>query len=470
MKKTLVHRFQLKRIDKMTKLFILGLSFLPIASYAAEGVPVIPAPIDVLQIKNLSTTANRFNVGNTINTICPGSTIAGTQLKSRCDQLVRIGGAPISDQQINGILGQVTSEQTASQNTQALEMNNSALSDVSNRLNSIKCRQKMQGQSSKHSNSIPECGQAGMASSITLNGNRLVNKEAAGDEDFSRLGVYANANIGFGNRVATANAKGYKLDLHGTTLGVDYRFNDQFLLGTAFNYQNSRAGFLNNQGSLETDKFTGTLYASFFTGSGFFVDGIFSGSHQNYDSTRHIEYTVPGETINTDVRGKNNADEYNVAMTTGYNFRLANLTITPQIRVDYTTTQVDALDETGGEGWSMHINDQQFESLQTVPGLSLSYPVSLSWAVIMPTVRAEYVHEFNNDSRAIITHFAQDPSKNRFNIFTDSPDRDYINLNAGISAQFKYGISAFVNYETVQAHSYVNNHNFTGGVRFELPL
>jgi outer membrane lipase/esterase len=317
---------------------------------------------------------------------------------------------------------------------------------------------------------MPECDSASLTTSLLINGYGDTNKAAAGDDSSDRLGLYANGNIGFGDRIATVNAKGYNLDTHGATVGVDYRFSDNFLVGTAFNYQSSRAGFLNNAGKLDTDKYTGTLYASFFTDNGFFVDGLFSGSHIDFDNTRHLEYSVPAETISTNVQGKNSGDEFNVAMTGGYNLAFGGLTVTPQIRVDYTTTQVDALDETGGLGWAMHIDEQQFESLQTAPGVRLSYAISLPWAVIMPMARAEYIHEFENDSRAIISNFALDPSKTRFNVFTDKPDRDYINVSAGISAQFIHGISAFVNYETVQAHSYVNNHNFTGGVRVELPF
>jgi hypothetical protein len=95
---------------------------------ANAQVAIVPAQLDVLQINNVPTTANQFNVGNTINTICPGATLGGVSnpLKVRCNSLVRASGpgAGISNQQITGILGQVTSEQTASQNTQALECQN----------------------------------------------------------------------------------------------------------------------------------------------------------------------------------------------------------------------------------------------------------------------------------------------------------------------------------------------------------
>jgi outer membrane lipase/esterase len=305
--------------------------------------------------------------------------------------------------------------------------------------------------------------------------NDTFNKAAAGDDSFDRLGVFVNGDIGYGDRRTTTNEAGYNLNTHGVTAGVDYRFTDNFLLGTAFGYNNATSAYFSNLGKLETNSYSGAIYGSFFTESGFFVDGIFNGSHVDYASNRQIQYSLPTEKtpngiINTNAFGNNQGDEFNVAMTSGNNFNFGGLTVTPQIRVDYTTSQVDALNEQGGLGWALHVDQQDFESLQTAPGLQLAYAISLPWAVIIPMARAEYIHEFKNDSRNINTSYVQDTSQTRFNILTDKPDRDYIIASAGMSAQFAHGISAFVNYDTVQANYYVNNHNFTGGVRVELPF
>jgi outer membrane autotransporter protein len=251
---------------------------------------------------------------------------------------------------------------------------------------------------------------------------------------------------------------------------MDYRITDNFLLGTAFSYNNATSRYANNLGKLEADNYSGAIYASFFTEKGLFIDGVFSGSHLDYDSTRHIEYSVPGDTVNINATGENSGYAFNVAMTAGFNFNYGGLLVTPLIRVDYTTNDVDSLDEQGGQGWELHIDSQDFDSLQTAAGLQLAYAISFPWGVISPMVQAEYIHEFKNDARNLRAHYLQDPSKTRFNIGTDRPDRDYITLTAGIAAQFTHGISAFVSYDTVQAHSYVTNHNFTGGLRIELPF
>ena len=411
----------------------------------------------VVNEPTLDSTDNQEAVNNAILTICPEG-IVGEELQVRCNNLVG-SGSPTD------VLTKVTSEQTAAQKSMSLEMNNGQFATLTNRISAI--RSGRQGGGLTISGLTFDSSGNPISRNQLANMNANLNKAAAGDESFDRLGVFVNGNIGFGDRRTTSNEAGYNLDTHGATVGMDYRFTDNFLLGMAFGYNNAYSGYANSLGTLEADNYTGAIYGSFFTENGFFVDGIFSGSHIDYSTRRHIQYAI-SETINTNAFGDNQGDEFDVAMTSGYNFNHGGLTVTPQVRVEYTTNQVDALNERGGQGWALHVDSQDFESLQTAAGLQMAYAVNLPWAVIMPMVRAEYIHEFKNDQRNITAYFVQDPSQTRFNIMTDKPDRDYIILNAGMSAQFAHGISAFVSYDTVQAHSYVNNHNFVGGVRMAL--
>jgi hypothetical protein len=55
-----------------------------------------------------------------------------------------------------------------------------------------------------------------------------------------------------------------------------------------------------------------------------------------------------------------------------------------------------------------------------------------------------------------------------FSIPTDSPDRDFVTLGAGVSAVFRNGIQGFVNFETVEGLSNVDNRGVIAGLRFEL--
>ena len=54
-----------------------------------------------------------------------------------------------------------------------------------------------------------------------------------------------------------------------------------------------------------------------------------------------------------------------------------------------------------------------------------------------------------------------------FVIFTDRPKRSYFDWAAGFSAQFPYGISAFVDYNAVAGESNIHTHEFAFGVRLQ---
>jgi uncharacterized protein with beta-barrel porin domain len=72
-----------------------------------------------------------------------------------------------------------------------------------------------------------------------------------------------------------------------------------------------------------------------------------------------------------------------------------------------------------------------------------------------------------NDSRSVTAKFTNDPFNTFFAIPTNAPDRDYAGVGAGLTALFKQGVSAFVNYETVLGLKDVSHHEFTGGIRVE---
>ena len=90
----------------------------------------------------------------------------------------------------------------------------------------------------------------------------------------------------------------------------------------------------------------------------------------------------------------------------------------------------------------------------------------MPFGVLSPTVRFEWEHEYENNSRTITSHSVVDPGS-VLTVKTNGPDRDYFNLGAGVSATFKRGTSAFFYYEAVLGRNNFTNNSFTAGLRFE---
>jgi uncharacterized protein YhjY with autotransporter beta-barrel domain len=87
--------------------------------------------------------------------------------------------------------------------------------------------------------------------------------------------------------------------------------------------------------------------------------------------------------------------------------------------------------------------------------------------VLLPQVRIEWEHEFKNDSRFIAARFVNDPLQQSILFATDGPDRDYVNIGVALSATFRGGIAAFIDYETVLGLANVTGNAFTLGIRGE---
>jgi outer membrane lipase/esterase len=247
-------------------------------------------------------------------------------------------------------------------------------------------------------------------------------------------------------------------------MGVDYRYSDQFVLGGALNYISTNSDYLSRSSTLDIDGYSLSLYGSYYQSEQVFIDSILSIGLNNYDSQR--EFTTGG--INHDLKGDTDGAEYAFSLGGGYEFNYQNLSFVPQARVNYLHVKVDSYDESSsGSGLNLSIDDQDIESLITSISGNLSLAYSTQYGVFIPYLSIEWAHEFENDSRAIIAHFVNDPTKTNFSVLTDDPDQDYFFLGLGVSAAMANGKSAFLHYEQMLDHSDTSQYTVTAGFRLE---
>ncbi len=91
----------------------------------------------------------------------------------------------------------------------------------------------------------------------------------------------------------------------------------------------------------------------------------------------------------------------------------------------------------------------------------------MDWGVLVPAVRLDYVHEFDDDSRAILSSFAGDPAGNNVLTLTEDPDRNFFQGGVSATAILPNGLMPFVDYQGLFGHSFLENHLFSAGIRFE---
>lgn len=164
--------------------------------------------------------------------------------------------------------------------------------------------------------------------------------------------------------------------------------------------------------------------------------------------------------------GDTDGNRISASASAGYQFSRQALTYGPYSQVNFVYADVDGFTESGAGNFNLVVKDEEVRSFTSVFGVRADYAISTFWGVISPSVRAEWEHEFSNDSRTVVTAFSANPN-GLINVQTKAPDRNYFNVGAGVSATLPRGITAFADFEILLAHKDLDNHTITVGARME---
>ncbi len=280
------------------------------------------------------------------------------------------------------------------------------------------------------------------------------------------LGVFVTGNGEFGRFAGSSEELGYDLGSGGVTAGVDYRFTDELVAGVAVGYQGTKASFDGYNGDVVSNAVSPTLYASYNHG-GFYADGLLSYGYTGSFVKRRIRYA----NINRTAHGNTNASDYTIGLGAGYEFALdqvaEGLSVGPRARFDYFYQTINGFDEFGANGLNLRYDPYRINSAITSLGIDASYAISTDFGVLTPQVRVDWQHEFLNDNNPMSARFAADPNQFRFFVIPAQTDRDFVGLGVGVVATLPYGVSAFVNYDTIIGLRNISDNVFSVGGRYE---
>lgn len=293
---------------------------------------------------------------------------------------------------------------------------------------------------------------------------------AALNDASGRLGGFINANYNKGDKNTTGREDGFDFKNTGLTAGLDYRFTDSFVAGLGVSRSETDADITRSLGDVRTKAWAGSLYGSYYVRD-YYVDAHFGYSDINFDTRRNIVVptmtTVPG--FNTSATGSTNGKQHNFALGAGYDIKREAYTVTPYASFSMLKLDIDAYSESEpNNGLGLDIGKQTVKSTQSVLGVKLAKTISTASGVLVPYVSAEWNHEYKNDSRSLTAKYTNDPFNSfTFAIPTDSPDRNYFTVGAGISGVFANGLQSFVSVATVLGLKDVKNYGIVVGLRKE---
>ena len=303
--------------------------------------------------------------------------------------------------------------------------------------------------------------------------------ESSEDETsfFSNIGVFMQGTDFFGNKELTGDPA-FGFDNKDVGLGVDYKLGENIVIGTIFNYTNGDIDFDLNHESTDVSTESLSFYGTYNVTNDIYIDGYGMYGWSDFDSIR--KFNLASETssqANQLSRIDNWGTLYTVGVSSGYDFVLGATTFGPLGRLFYAKTDVDGFSKrikiSDTESETLAIGDQTSDSLTTNLGMEVSYSYKTSeflqkirLGVLVPQIRAEWVHEYMNDSKNLEATLVQ--ANQIMNGATAEPDRDYCKVGCGLSGIFANGISAYFQYEEVIGLSHITAHNVAFGVRVEL--
>jgi len=294
------------------------------------------------------------------------------------------------------------------------------------------------------------------------------------DTDLGPFGVFASGAINLGNRDETQNQTGFDFKTLELTLGTDYRFSDQSILGVALSYAATDTDMDNQSGSLDTRSYGLTLYGVHYLSDRFYVEGMVNYGRNDYDQQRNVAYQLPDADIKQHFDSNYSGRQFFVELGAGYQFTHGSLTFGPEARLSYLDVQVDpfqehTFDSNPGSAWAVAVGEQNLQSLVSSFGGRASYLLNQPWGTLEPQVELSWLHEFKNNNQWLTGRFVEGAAvpDNSFQIFTDPMDKNYFRFSLGFLARFKDGPSALIQYRTLFDYEHLETHSITTQLRWE---
>ena len=423
---------------------------------------------DVLQ--NVSDTPPQRSIGKVIENICPLGIVTSQDLQDRCDELVdgTLGvinpiGATDPQGARDGLQAMAPEEDAVVASSQ-VDAGSAQMNNIGDRLSAIR-------------------GGAGAGIVYSNSSGFNWSGGAAGDGARSPWGFFINGLYVTSDRHSTARESGFESDDYGVTSGIDYTFSDKVVLGAAFGYKNSSADIDANGGNLDTDSYSYFIYGSLYPDEAWYVDAMVGYTDNDHEQKRNVAYTITAANgangilqpvvVNNSALSDTGSQEISFSLAAGRDFHTGSWTLSPYARFEYADIEIDGFTErmaraavaVPGSGLSLDIDGQDLESMTATVGGTAGFEWQTSWGMVYPQATVEYTHEFKNDNEPITGRFVNDPSLTTFTLFTDPPDRNYLNVGAGMTATFTDNISGFFRYQGLVDYEDMDVHAFEFGIR-----
>ncbi len=308
------------------------------------------------------------------------------------------------------------------------------------------------------------------AFALNVNGANISGGNAGEGYNYSPLGFFGTVQFGNNQREISNLENGYDSDVSSITIGTDYRFTPNYILGVAYGYNQSDTDYSRDNGSMETELNNIFLYNS-LSFDGFSIDAQLGYGSMDFSTERRLAFDecfvatcTVGETAHSQTKG----DQVSASLQfQAESFRQA-LSFFPFLRFDYLDSHIDAFGEQNARGFSMLIGEQNSQQLTASAGLQTTYAWQQNWGVVIPTLTFSIVKDVDSDRDAVIGRFSFDTdTSNTFAMESDGIDSSYYEFGLGASALFTHGVSTYLQYQQLISYEYLSSWQVQAGFKYE---
>ena len=284
-----------------------------------------------------------------------------------------------------------------------------------------------------------------------------------------RWGFFASGDVVLENFDGDKDLSSSKFTSSGLVLGLDGRINEDWVVGALFDYQYTSATMDNLGSKANVASYGGGLYSGYHNG-GYFANGLAAFSRNDYDTSRAVIIPTVGGIVPGIARfaGANtHGNQFDLNVDGGYDFNVCpNVTAGPIAGLQYVHLGVDDFSELGAGAADLAVSNADVNSLRSRLGGRIEYRKQIAKEVAFAAeTRAEWQHEFLNDSRAISADFIGS-GLGGFAVQTTAPQRDAAVLGAGLNVTVRNRMTIFTDYDVQVGQSSWFEQSIRAGLKF----
>ena len=179
-------------------------------------------------------------------------------------------------------------------------------------------------------------------------------------------------------------------------VGGNHAVSPNTTLGAFFAFGKTTSGLGSAGSSTSVEEKTLGLRAGWADGP-LFTEALFAYGFNQYEPTRVIAFPGTSAIATSSTKGR----QWTAGMTVGRHFNAGVLSVSPFAGLLMSRWSANGFTEAGAGAFSATVGSQSARSLRSQAGLE----ARVKLGIVQPHVRAAWLHEFSNDSRAINASF-----------------------------------------------------------------